>query len=73
LLFREWWTNESGASDAAGVYRTRGFKGDYNVTVNFARVTKTATAKLDASGEITMLLDVDSKPRNTRRRDNTGR
>jgi endo-1,4-beta-xylanase len=73
LLFREWWTNESGASDSAGVYRTRGFKGDYNVTVNYARVTKTATAKLDASGEITMMLDADSKPRNTKRRDSTGR
>ncbi len=73
LWFREWWTNESGASDAAGVYRARGFKGDYNVTVNFARVTKTVTTKLDATGEVTITLDVDAKARNTRRRDSPGR
>ena len=73
LWFREWWTNESGASDPSGIYRTRGFKGDYNVTVNFARVTKTATAKLDATGEVTITLDVDANTRNTKRRGNTGR
>ncbi|HEX4947703.1 MAG TPA: endo-1,4-beta-xylanase, partial [Blastocatellia bacterium] len=64
LWFREWWTNESGASDSSGVYRARGFKGDYNVTVNFARVAKTATVKLEATGEVTITLDVDAKPRN---------
>jgi len=73
LLFREWWTNERGATDNSGAYRTRGFKGDYNVTVNYVRLNKTAMVKLDASGEVTMTLDVDSKQRNTRRRDNIGR
>lgn len=73
LWFREWWTNASGASDASGVYRTRAFKGDYNVTVNFARVIKTITTKLEATGEVTITLDVDSKSRNTKRRSNTGR
>lgn len=73
LWFREWWTNESGASDASGVYRARGFKGDYNVTVNFARISKTVTTKLDATGEVTVMLDIDAKPRNTKRRDRPGR
>ena len=63
LLFREWWTNETGNSDASGIYRTRGFKGDYNVTVNYARTIKTVTTKLDASGEVTVMLDVDGRPR----------
>jgi hypothetical protein len=73
LWFREWWTNESGASDSSGVYQVRGFKGEYNVTVNFARVTKTVTTKLEATGEVTITLDVDAKPRNTRRRDSSKR
>ncbi len=63
LLFREWWTNETGNSDASGIYRTRGFKGDYNVTVNYARTIKTVTTKLDANGEVTVMLDVDGRPR----------
>ena len=33
LVFDEWWTNESGASDSQGQYHLRGFKGDYDITV----------------------------------------
>lgn len=67
LWFREWWTTENGASDGKGVYRTRGFKGDYNVTVSYARVTKIETVKLDTAGEVTIVLDIDAKRRNTGR------
>lgn len=67
LWFREWWTNEAGTSDSSGTYHVRGFKGDYNVTVNYARLTKTATVKLDTSGEVTFVLDLDAKRRNTGR------
>ena len=68
LWFREWWTNENGNSDASGIYRTRGFKGDYNVTVNYARSIKTVTTKLDASGEVTVRLDVENRTNGTGRR-----
>ena len=67
LWFREWWTTESGAADNNGTYHARGFKGDYNVSVNYARVTKTTTVKLDATGEITITLELDAKRRNTGR------
>jgi GH35 family endo-1,4-beta-xylanase len=73
LWFRAWWTNESGSSDAAGVYRARGFKGEYNVTVNYARVTKTVTTKLDATGEVTVTLEVDAKTRKSGRTGDTVR
>ncbi|MBS1808019.1 MAG: endo-1,4-beta-xylanase [Acidobacteria bacterium] len=73
LWFREWWTNETGSADRNGMYRSRGFKGDYTVTVGFARVTKTATVKLDATGEITITLDLDAKRRNTGRTRETRR
>ncbi len=63
LLFREWWTNAFGSTDAAGIYRTRGFKGDYNVTATYARVTKTVATKIDASGNVTITLDVDASRR----------
>ncbi len=63
LWFREWWTNENGNSDASGIYRTRGFKGEYNVTVNYARNIKTITTKLEASGEVTVMLDIDGRTR----------
>jgi endo-1,4-beta-xylanase len=34
LVFDEWWTREQGQTDAAGRFRTRGFYGDYKVTVH---------------------------------------
>lgn len=73
LWFREWWTNENGISDRSGSYRTRGFKGDYTVTVNYARMTRTAIAKLDATGEVTVMLDINSRRRDTTRGNGTRR
>jgi GH35 family endo-1,4-beta-xylanase len=34
LLFNKWWTNENGSSNINGVYTTRGFKGDYLISVS---------------------------------------
>ena len=68
LVFREWWTNASGASDAAGKFSTRGFKGSYNVTAVYGRVAKTAEATIDQTGEVTVMLDV-AAPRSPIRRD----
>jgi GH35 family endo-1,4-beta-xylanase len=33
LVFNEWWTDELSASDAAGKFQVRGFKGQYDITV----------------------------------------
>ncbi len=33
LFYNKWWTNESGKTDVCGEYNTRGFYGDYTVTV----------------------------------------
>jgi len=33
LIFREWWTNAEGTTNDEGVYRLRGFAGQYDVTV----------------------------------------
>jgi uncharacterized protein (TIGR03437 family) len=34
LVYGQWWTNVEGRTGADGVYRTRGFLGDYEVEVN---------------------------------------
>ncbi|GAA0271152.1 endo-1,4-beta-xylanase [Halobacterium noricense] len=47
LVFEEWWTDETGQTDADGVYATRGFKGDYRV----------AAEKGALSGETTVTVD----------------
>jgi hypothetical protein len=60
LLFNEWRTNESGASDAAGKFQTRGFKGEYNVMAPYARIEKTITVNLGNNGEVGMGLDVSA-------------
>ncbi len=36
LVLRDWWTNAEGTTDASGTYKTRGFLGDYEVTVKGA-------------------------------------
>jgi GH35 family endo-1,4-beta-xylanase len=46
LVFNQWWTKETGKTDAAGQFATRGFLGDYEVTVSRDGKTQTARATL---------------------------
>jgi endo-1,4-beta-xylanase len=50
LVFKKWWTNASGSSDTNGRYATRGFMGDYKVTVKLGTKTITQAVKLEKSG-----------------------
>ncbi|WP_123534391.1 endo-1,4-beta-xylanase [Halosimplex salinum] len=45
LVFDEWWTEKTGATDTNGAYSTTGFKGEYEVTavVDGQEVTETVT------------------------------
>jgi endo-1,4-beta-xylanase len=57
LLFKRWWTNTSGKSNANGQYTTRGFMGDYRVTVKLGAKTVTKNLKLEqTSGEVVIKL-----------------
>jgi endo-1,4-beta-xylanase len=47
LIFKTWWTNVSGSSDSSGAYTTRGFLGDYDVTVSANGKTVTQKLKLE--------------------------
>jgi hypothetical protein len=47
LVKKDWWTNADGTADAKGEYKTRGFYGDYEVTVTGpGGKTKTVPFKL---------------------------
>lgn len=58
LVFRKWWTNAQGTTDAAGKFTTRGFLGDYEIVVTQGGKTQTLPAKLQPNAqnivEITM-------------------
>jgi len=68
LLFREWWTNETGTTDVAGRFSARGFKGGYNVTAVYGRTAQTVTAVIDDGSQVTVTLDATA-PRSPIRRD----
>jgi endo-1,4-beta-xylanase len=57
LLFKRWWTKASGLSNVNGQYSTRGFLGNYKVTVAFGWRTVTQNVVLSkTSGEFVIRL-----------------
>ncbi len=57
LVLEEWWTEESGETDADGAYATTGFKGEYEITASDGDASNTVSATLSddgASVEITI-------------------
>ncbi|KAB8335491.1 glycoside hydrolase [Scytonema tolypothrichoides VB-61278] len=50
LVFKEWWTDVVGKTDANGEYKIRGFLGDYEVTASNNLVSKTVSATLSRNG-----------------------
>jgi len=51
LVYDEWWTDESGQTDADGTYSTRGFNGEYEITVSDGDRSRTATTTLSDGGQ----------------------
>jgi endo-1,4-beta-xylanase len=50
LVTKEWWTEASGKSTAAGVFETRGFLGEYEVHVRSGGVSRKVIVQLPANG-----------------------
>lgn len=50
LVFGDWWTRAQGRTNARGQYQTRGFLGDYQITVALGGKTKTVGMALTRSG-----------------------
>jgi len=46
LIYETWWTDVTGATNADGVYQTRGFYGDYDITVTYGGTSQTVKASL---------------------------
>jgi endo-1,4-beta-xylanase len=58
LVTKEWWTNADGTTDGRGTYKTRGFLGNYAITVTANGKTKTVPVKLTRRGtSVTVKLD----------------
>jgi hypothetical protein len=52
LIFREWWTDVEGITGEDGVFRTRGFLGNYEASAG--GVSQTFTLERDAAGKVTL-------------------
>lgn len=60
LVKKQWWTNANGATNAQGDYKTRGFYGDYQVTVKLPNgQTKTVASNFAPGRDLS--LDVRMK------------
>ena len=58
LVFRQFWSNAEGSTNANGVYRTRGFAGIYRIAVTHAGKTVEKTLDLPVTrAETTVTLD----------------
>ncbi len=47
LLFRQWWSDETGSTDPQGEWSTRAFFGDYDITVTSNERSMTQSVQLD--------------------------
>ena len=56
LLFNEWWTNESGATNREGQFTVRAFKGKQRVTVCTANECKEAIAQVENNSAINVVV-----------------
>ncbi|WP_329140258.1 endo-1,4-beta-xylanase [Streptomyces sp. NBC_01476] len=61
LVTKQWWTNASGSTDSAGSYGTRGFLGDYLVTVTAAGATEQVHVDLATNAGRTVTVVADGK------------
>jgi hypothetical protein len=50
LVHKQWWTNEQGQVDNQGKYSTRGFLGDYKITVKAGASSEMFNVFLDSTG-----------------------
>ena len=46
LIYNQWWTDVTGTTGSDGIYRTRGFLGDYDVTITTPSGTSTRSLTL---------------------------
>ena len=55
LIFNQWWTNETGKTGDTGKFTTRGFLGDYRITVTHAGKTLVRETSRAKSGAVVIV------------------
>jgi endo-1,4-beta-xylanase len=66
LVTKQWWTNAAGSTDNAGGYGTRGFLGDYLVTVTANGATEQEHVDMSSNAGKTITVVADGKPSDDR-------
>ncbi|NGP45439.1 hypothetical protein G4V62_10895 [Bacillaceae bacterium SIJ1] len=62
MIYNEWWTDESVKSDKEGSVETRGFLGDYHMTVTYKGIEERLSFNLAEDGEeIEVIIDRKSR------------
>ncbi len=56
LVFKKWWTNVRGTTDATGSYSTRGFLGEYEITATKDGMEKVVPVLLKKPGETVKVI-----------------
>ena len=56
LVFKQWWTDETGRTTADGTCNIRGFLGEYEITADHAGATERATVVLSEGGPVVKLV-----------------
>ena len=69
LVFKEWWTTTNLVTDAGGSALTRGFKGDYELTITTPDQKQTVTATLATNLNVAMTFPVSNPTLNATVRD----
>ncbi|MBE7054372.1 MAG: hypothetical protein E7391_08935 [Ruminococcaceae bacterium] len=59
LIYNKWWTEESGTTDNNGEFTTRGFYGDYDITVTANGKTKTVSTPCYKGNDNTITITLD--------------
>ena len=62
LVTKQWWTNASGTTNSSGGYRTRGFLGDYLVTVTANGATEKVHVNMATNSGKTITVVADGIP-----------
>ena len=59
LIYNKWWTQEAGTTDANGTFTTRGYYGDYDITVTANGKTKTVSTPCYKGNDNTIVITLD--------------
>ncbi|MBR5518489.1 MAG: hypothetical protein IKV86_05610, partial [Clostridia bacterium] len=59
LVYNKWWTEETGVTNENGEFKTRGFFGDYDITVTLNGISKTVSTSCYKGNDNTITIVID--------------